>query len=199
MLVDHMEKMTDLMNIAAKKLYIRYPKFLTQHVFGGLEDAEQVGWVRMLESKKIQELVELETLKGNEGLIITIDYRGMIDYIRSVAGREGRGDKQSKKQQQILMTTYYMDYYQSKNGESRDLPIYSTQTNDVTMVEEILAKEVNEFMRKKLSRKDKMIMDYIYQCDLTQKEVGKEFKVSESRINQIKTQAIRTVRRAMEI
>jgi len=54
-------------------------------VFGSIEDAEQVGWVRMIESKKIKEILQNDEVSNNEGLIVTIAYRGMMDYIRSVA------------------------------------------------------------------------------------------------------------------
>ena len=194
MLFYDMDKMSDLMNVAAKKLFIRYPKFLTHHVFSELQDAEQVGWVRMLESKKIKEIMKESAIDGNEGLIITIAYRGMIDYIRSVTGREG---KRSRREQQVVMTTYYMDYYSSKDGGDRDMPLYSTRDNGKTMVEQLLAKEVNKFMRKTLSCREKMIMDYLFKDDMTQREAGKKFKVTESRINQIKTQAIKTISKAM--
>jgi RNA polymerase sigma factor (sigma-70 family) len=188
---DHLEKITDLVNVAAKKIFIKHPKFITYHVFGALEDAEQVGWVRVFESKKMKEIIDSDDIDNNAGLIVTILYRGMVDYIRSVAGREGRNGKASPKQMQILLTTRYMDYYANDEGDDYDLPIPCPKNSESQIVGDILAKEIEEFMNKKLSRRDKMIMDYLFKEGMTGKEIGKKFAVTESRIAQIKEKAVK--------
>ena len=166
-------------------------------MFGSIEDAEQVGWVRMIESKKIKEILQNDEVSNNEGLIVTIAYRGMMDYIRSVAGREGLTGKASAKSQQIFMTSYYMDYYSNDDGDLLDMPFPCKKNSGAKIYEHILANEIEEFMRNKLSKREKMIMDHIYKDGFNQKEVGKLFSVTESRINQVKTKAIKTIVKAM--
>jgi RNA polymerase sigma factor (sigma-70 family) len=152
----------------------------------------------MIESKKIKEILNSDKgIEGNEGLIVTIAYRGMIDYIRSVAGREGKTGKTSGKAQQIFMTSYYMDYYSNDDGDLMDMPFPCKKNSGTKIYEHLLAKEIDQFMEDKLSKREKMIMDHIYKDGLKQKEIGKLFSVTESRINQVKTKAIKTIVKAM--
>lgn len=197
MLIRNLREIADLVNTAAKKLFRKHHRSITNHVFGSIEDAEQVGWVRMVESKKIKEILENDAVKDNEGLIVTIAYRGMIDYIRSVAGREGKTGKASGKAQQIFMTSYYMDYYSNEDGDLMDIPFSCKKNDGAKIYEHVLANEIEEFMKKKLSKREKMIMDYIYKGGLKQREVSKLFSVTESRITQMKDKAIKTVIKAM--
>ena len=190
------DKFEDLIDQTAKTLWKRSYR-LCNHVFGMIEDMKQVGWTRMLESKKGRELLEVG-VEGQQGLICTIVKRGMLDYIRSVLGRE---DQNSSKGLQLYMTTYYMDYYLEGHGSPHDmldimLPSENREEKspENTVIAKLLLEEVEEFMRNKLSRRDKMIMDYLHKNDHNRKEVGKKFKVTESRVSQLRTKAIQKVR-----
>lgn len=198
--INDFDKVNKLVKSAAKKFWSK-AYHLCWHVFSEFEDLEQVGWVRLCESKKLRDLISKD-IKGKEGLIRIAAYRGMVDYARSVIGRE---DTKSARGLQLYKTTRYMDYYSKFKSENEVvnvddildymLPESTQETHEDVLVYQSIQKEIDDFMNKKLSKREKMIMDYIYVNGETMKDVGKLFKVSDSRISQIHTNAIKAAQK----
>jgi len=200
--VSDQEKINKLVKSAASKLW-KKAYSLCWHVFSEFEDLEQVGWVRLCESEKLRTIIAGD-IKGKEGLIRTAAYRGMIDYVRSVIGREDV--ENCARHLQLYRTTRYMDYYGKVNADGMTLspddildhmlpePLYQATTEDA-VIRNSLQAQISDFMNKRLSRRDKMIMDYLYQDGHTQKDAGKLFEVTESRISQVHKKAIKKIRK----
>lgn len=185
---ERLEEVSKLLRQTAFKFWKR-SYHVSRYVFHSIEDTMQVGWVRLLESKKGCEL--LSNTEGNAGLICHIAKRGMQDYVRSVLGREGKDSAKSLK----LTTTYYMDYYENDQGDLMDIPIeHATVSIEQQVIEKQIMSELDEFMRKRLSRRDKLIMDYLYREGKTAREITKKFSMTESRISQIRSKCIDELR-----
>lgn len=189
LVISNYQGINDLVRQTAFK-YWRKSWRVSNYVFASIDDVMQVCWVRLLESKKGRELIT-QDIEGFQGLICTIAKRGIQDYVRSHLGREGKSSKNDR-----IFTTYYMDYLESDSGDIVDLPIASaTRSIEDELIKKQMLSELNDFMNRKLSRRDKMIMDYLYKNDATAKEVGeKMFNITESRVSQIRTQAIKQLR-----
>lgn len=180
---------------AANKLWKKSYK-ICWHVFGSFEDTVQTGWTALFASKKARAILA-EPIEGNKGLINTIAYRGMIDYVRSVLGRE---NQDSAKRLQLYRTTRYMDFYKvDKNGNEYNndelldiiMPRHECGDPESLLIAATMQKDIDTFLNNRLSRRDKMIMDYIYKHDLTSREIGKKFAITESRVSQVKSKAIK--------
>lgn len=164
-----------------------YPAKIIHYVFGYFEDIEQQVWQAILSDKDLIRLTN-EPIDGNEGMIVTIAYRRMIDHIRSTIGRKTDGTTHPKVKG-VLRT---QDLYTQADPESGDLEIQipCSRHTPATVDDHVLASEVEAFMRSKLSRREKMIMDYLYQKDMGGREVGKKFSLTKGRISQVRKQAI---------
>jgi RNA polymerase sigma factor (sigma-70 family) len=194
--VEDFDLVDKIIQQAAQKLWKKSYK-TCWHVFSSFEDSTQVAWTALCSSRKSQEILA-QSIKGKEGLINTIAYRGMVDYIRSVIGRKDKPN--SDRSLQLFRTTRYMDFYKSdKYGHEYNpedlldiiMPQKECEDPESLLIASTMQKEIDIFLNSKLSRKDKMIMDYIHKKDLTMKEVGKKFAITESRVSQIKAKAIK--------
>ena len=197
--IEDFEAINKIVAQAASKLWKKSYR-MCWHVFSSFEDTTQVGWTALCAKKSSQAAIALP-IDGNEGLINTIAYRGMVDYMRSVIGR--KDNPNSDRSLQLYCTTRYMDYYKNnKNGDeysSDDLldlimPQVELKTPESLLIASTMQKDIDDFLISKLNRREKMIMDHIFKDDYTQKEVSKKFAVTESRISQIRTKAIEKAR-----
>ena len=174
-------------------VYFRKSYRISKYVFSTVEDAQQVGWVRLLESKRASELMAGD-ITGSEGLLCKIAQFGMKDYVRTVLGRDGKSNKNYKGKGK-LATTYYMDYFNNDDNDTFDLPIASNDPSaEEVLIREQLMNELQGFMENKLSRRDKIIMDYLYKKEMTADEVGGRFAITESRVSQIRSAALEKLR-----
>jgi len=194
--IEDFDIVSDMVDAAARKIWSKSYK-MCWHVFGEFEDTTQVGWAAICGKKSAREIVA-KSAEGNHGLILTIAYRGMLDYVRSVVGRENAENCDRKLQ--LFRTTRYMDYCLKSNSRGKitnhnDMLDYimpmETKTPESILIASSLQQEIDAFLNKKLNRKDKMIMDYIFKNDIGQREIGKKFKITESRVSQIKAKAIK--------
>ena len=174
----------DEINEALKKTaYIMWKKAwsMCYHVFYNIEDAVQVMWTRLLESKKGRELIILDDISDYVGLIVTIAKRGMLDYIRSVLGREGKNDHRKG----VLYTTYYMDYLEG-DSDPFDIMLPAQDTSpEKAAIRNNMMKEISTFLNNRLSRRDRMIVSYVFNNKLSMKEIGEKFSITESRVSQL--------------
>lgn len=192
----------DMVNAAAKKIWSKAYR-MCWHVFGDFEDSIQVGWTALCARKSARDILA-KSAENNKGLIKTIAYRGIIDYIRSSVGREDA--KNCDKKLQLYKTTRYMDYYNETSHDgviSYDelldfiIPIqaYDEPTIETDLIQTSLQKEIDDFLNSTLNRREKMIMDHIYKKDMNNEEVSKAFSLTAGRISQIKTKAINQARK----
>lgn len=198
--IEDFEIVNDMVDAAARKIW-RKSYHICLYVFGAFEDVTQVGWAALCAKKSARAIIS-KPADGQQGLIQTIAYRGMIDYIRSVIGRQDT--ENCARKLKLFRTTYYMDYFMKSdpNGmitnhdEMLDyiMPKAETETPESLTMAAALQSEIDNFLNKKLNRKDKMIMDYMYKMDLSQREIGEKFSMTESRVSQIKKKAIQQAR-----
>lgn len=192
----------------AHGIFKKIPKIITYYTFGGeIEDAYQQAWICLLEDSKTMKL--LPNFDKHGGLIYTTVYRDMLDYIRSICGRENANSKKgiSFKQKGIFntinMDRFPMDSDATENPEggiskeqAQIIANYEIgDKHDLDATNLILSKEIAEFMNKKLTVKDNYIARLLFAEGYTQKEVAKKLCISESRVCQIQQKFTETIQR----
>ena len=186
-------KVKKIVEQTAQKYWGRNYK-VSQYVFGTVEDARQVCWVRLFESKTARQIIS-EDIGESGGLISIIAKRGMQDYVRSTLGRNGHANNSK-----ACYTTYYMDYYNTGENDIVDLPLADLRVSvEDAVIEKKLYEELMDFINNKLSRQERMVMNYIYKDGQKMKKIGRDlFSVTESRISQIKRKALDKLRKQYE-
>lgn len=181
-----MDKLCDLVNKAARTYYSKSYYKIRQYVFAEFEDIEQTIWVGLLSRKNIVSI--LNDIEGNEGLIVTVAQRAIIDYVRTIIGRDRKdkdGNYITNKKSTWFAEINHMTF-ENEDGEEYSIQVSDEGEGQKLMFEETVKKEIDDFLKSKLSRREKMIYDYVKSGKITMKEAGKYFSITESRISQIK-------------
>lgn len=169
---------------AARKIYRKLPKKLTAYTFGSMSDAHQQGWVYFLKDEKNHNLTLPYVIKYG-GLLTTAIYRDLIDHVRSVCGRDRPNGKDLiQKKTQRIFNTASVDNFDFNESE-----------NSIEQYERVLTKEIASFMSRCLNVRQNYIARLYFAEGYTQKEIGKKFQMTESRVNQIIKQIEREVYR----
>ena len=131
-------------------------------------------------------------INGNEGLLATIVSRSIIDYVRYIVGRANKDNSGEylNNNKSIWKSEFHFMEYSDYNSDfipfelpSKDAPV------DAQVAENILKQEIEDFISSKLNKSERMIYQYIKSGKISAKDVGKKFKLTESRISQVKSNA----------
>lgn len=175
-------------NIYWRRSYWKIRNF----VFADIYDVRQVVWVRFLESKQVREI--LTTPKPDEyKMLYTIASRAIIDYIRSQCGRFETSDKAK----QWIHTSYYMGYTREEMKDLIDAPADESRSVEDAYIEAQLTKEIYNFINTKMGTREKFVAEMIFKNDVKQRDIADMMGVTESRVGQIKSKVIKSVRKKM--
>lgn len=167
-----------------------FPK-IRNYVFADINDVRQVAWLGILERKVTRQMIE-DGINGNEGLLATIVSRSIIDYVRHIVGRANKdnsGEYLNNKKSVWKSEFHFMEYNDYNSDfipfelPSKDAPV------DAQVAENILKQEIEDFISSKLNKGERMIYQYIKSGKMSARDAGKKFKLTESRISQVKSNA----------
>jgi RNA polymerase sigma factor (sigma-70 family) len=181
------ELIADLVNMYAKSYWKKSPIKVRNFVFQDLDDIQQSCWVCLIERKQARKLLEKEDLTDKEqGLLVTIMKRGLVDYIRTHVGRYTEGKDTNKST--FLFTTHYMDYVADEASDIIDFafhdPSPSAKVEDA-VIQKSLQEQLDSFLSNKIKPRELQIYDLVSKEGRTMKEVGRSFYITQSRVSQI--------------
>lgn len=190
---------------AAHSIFKKIPNSVVHYAFGEVEDAYQQGWVCIYKNQKVKDIVKKIKNKDDGGLLYTVVYYDLYDHVRSVCGRENI----SVKNKTITNLVYSSgNHYpiDSDPFEKNDKKILNSERKRMFLSFDssrlfdgtlynfnfTLSKQIIRFLNEKLTERELKIARELFFEENTQEELAKKYKISASRMGQIKKKIINT-------